>query len=89
MLERPCIVYHGFQDLKTIFFSVVLYTFFYKTEMYLPESPFFKNPLAGASGLVLMSVPVTHIKGNSMHEYVKGLLTVILLTITEGFLTMA
>ena len=28
-----------------------------KTEMYLPESPFFKNSLAGASGLVLMSVP--------------------------------
>ena len=29
-----------------------------KTEMYLPESPFFKNSLAEASGLVLMSVPV-------------------------------
>ena len=28
-----------------------------KTKMYLPESPFFKNSLAGASGLVLMSVP--------------------------------
>ena len=28
-----------------------------KTEMYLPESPFFKNSLAGPSGLVLMSVP--------------------------------
>ena len=28
-----------------------------KSEMYLPESPFFKNSLAGASGLVLMSVP--------------------------------
>ena len=25
--------------------------------MYLPESPFFQNSLAGASGLVLMSVP--------------------------------
>ena len=29
-----------------------------KTEMYLPESPFFKNSLAGASGLVLMPVPI-------------------------------
>ena len=29
-----------------------------KTKMYLPESPFFKSSLAGASGLVLMSVPV-------------------------------
>ena len=29
-----------------------------KTKMYLPESPFSKNSLAGASGLVLMSVPV-------------------------------
>ena len=28
-----------------------------KTEMYLPESPFFKNSLARASGLVLMSNP--------------------------------
>ena len=28
-----------------------------KNIMYLPESPFFKNSLAGASGLVLMSVP--------------------------------
>ena len=28
-----------------------------KTKMYLPESPFFKKSLAGASGLVLMSVP--------------------------------
>ena len=28
-----------------------------KTKMYLPESPFFKNSLARASGLVLMSVP--------------------------------
>ena len=28
-----------------------------KTKTYLPESPFFKNSLAGASGLVLMSVP--------------------------------
>ena len=28
-----------------------------KTKMYLPESPFFKNSLAGASGLVLMSNP--------------------------------
>ena len=30
-----------------------------QTNMYLPESPFFKDSLAGASGLVLMSVPVT------------------------------
>ena len=30
-----------------------------QTKMYLPESPFFKDSLAGASGLVLMSVPVT------------------------------
>ena len=29
-----------------------------KTKIYLPESPFFKNSLAGASGLVLMSNPV-------------------------------
>ena len=29
-----------------------------KTKMYLPESPFSKKSLAGASGLVLMSVPV-------------------------------
>ena len=29
-----------------------------QTKMYLPESPFFKKSLAGASGLVLMSVPV-------------------------------
>ena len=29
-----------------------------KTKMYLPEMPFFKNSLAGASGLVLMSNPV-------------------------------
>ena len=29
-----------------------------KTKMYLPESPFFRKSLAGASGLVLMSVPV-------------------------------
>ena len=28
-----------------------------KTKMYLPKSPFFKKSLAGASGLVLMSVP--------------------------------
>ena len=28
-----------------------------KTKMYLPESPFFKNSLAGASELVLMSNP--------------------------------
>ena len=28
-----------------------------KTKMHLPESPIFKNSLAGASGLVLMSVP--------------------------------
>ena len=28
-----------------------------KIKMYLPESPFFKNSLAGASGLVLMSNP--------------------------------
>ena len=28
-----------------------------KTKMYLPESPFFKNSLARASGLVLMLVP--------------------------------
>ena len=28
-----------------------------KAKMYLPESPFFKKSLAGASGLVLMSVP--------------------------------
>ena len=28
-----------------------------KTKMYLPESPFFKKSLAGASELVLMSVP--------------------------------
>ena len=31
-----------------------------KTKMYLPERPFFKYSLAGASGLVLMSVP--HVK---------------------------
>ena len=30
---------------------------FVQTKMYLHESPFFKNSLAGASGLVLMSVP--------------------------------
>ena len=29
-----------------------------ETKMLLPESPFFKNSLAGASGLVLMSNPV-------------------------------
>ena len=29
-----------------------------KTKMYLPESPYFKESLAGASRLVLMSVPV-------------------------------
>ena len=29
-----------------------------KTKMFLPESPFFKNSLAGASGLILMSHPV-------------------------------
>ena len=28
-----------------------------QTNMYLPESPFFKNSLAGASGLVLLSNP--------------------------------
>ena len=28
--------------------------------MYLPKSHFFKNSLAGASGLVLMSDPVSH-----------------------------
>ena len=28
-----------------------------KTKMYLPESPFFKKSLTGASRLVLMSVP--------------------------------
>ena len=31
-----------------------------KTKMYLPESPFFKNSLAGASGLVLMSNPAVY-----------------------------
>ena len=31
-----------------------------KIKMYLLESPFFKNSLAGASGLVLMSVPENH-----------------------------
>ena len=30
-----------------------------KTKMYLPERPFFKNSLARAGGLVLMSVPDT------------------------------
>ena len=29
-----------------------------KTKMHLPEGPFFQKSLAGASGLVLMSVPV-------------------------------
>ena len=32
--------------------------------MYLPESSFSKNPLAGASGLVLMSVPAESIVRN-------------------------
>ena len=78
-----CIIYHGFNDLKTIFFAILLLCLhisrylrriFYtkicgllrkstclfgqvETEMYLPESHSFKNSLAGASGLVLMSDP--------------------------------
>ena len=78
-----CIIYHGFNDLKTIFFLILLHCLhisrylrciFYtkicalfrksacpfgqvETKMYLPESHFFKNSLAGASGLVLMSDP--------------------------------
>ena len=38
-----------------------------KIEMYLPESPFFKNSLSGASGLVLMSVPV--VTGRVAYRY--------------------
>ena len=78
-----CIIYYGFNALKTIFFPVLLHCLhtsrylgriFYtkicgllrkpaclfgqvETKMYLPESHFFKNSLAGASGLVLMSDP--------------------------------
>ena len=36
-----------------------------KTKMYLPENPFFKKSLAGASGLVLMLVPA-HRNGMSI-----------------------
>ena len=76
-----CIFYHGFKNLKAIFFSVLLHCLHIsgylgqryrknvgivlkkpaclfgqvKNKMYLP---FFQNSLAGASGLVLMSVPV-------------------------------
>ena len=68
------IIYHGFNDLKSIFFLIVLHIsrylchFLYKnmwiaqktacpfrqvqTKMYLPESPFSKNSLAGASTYV-------------------------------------
>ena len=39
-----------------------------KTKIYLPESPFLKKSLAGAGGLVLMSVPAKYVlklqKGN-------------------------
>ena len=82
-----CIIYYGFNDLKTIFFPNLLHglhisrylrRIFYtkicgllrksacsfrqvETKMYLPESHFFKNSLAGASRLVLMSDPETNI----------------------------
>ena len=49
-----------------------------KTEMYLLESPFSKDSLAGASGLVLMSVPalkdsiipfhITHMLGGNFSQ---------------------
>ena len=45
-----------------------------KTKTYLPESPFFKNSLAGASGLVLMSVPVIlpkHVKVMTLEDAFK------------------
>ena len=35
-----------------------------KTKMHLPDSRFFKKSLAGASGLVLMSVPILQLCGN-------------------------
>ena len=37
-----------------------------KTKMYLPENPFFKKSLAGASGLVLMLVPDTRSSAPNM-----------------------
>ena len=77
-------IFHGFHDLKTLFFPILLHCLhisrylrhiFYtkicglirksacpigqvETKMYLPESHYFKNSLAGASGLVLISDPV-------------------------------
>ena len=36
-----------------------------QTEMYLSESPFFKNSLARASGQVLMSVPAVPMTGDA------------------------
>ena len=48
-----------------------------KTKMYLPESPFFKKLLAGASGLVLMSVPAVTISTRILgkHELIPVILS--------------
>ena len=39
-----------------------------KTKIYLPESPFFLNSLAGASGLVLMLLPVKSLQQRLMNS---------------------